>query len=148
MLLLLFISVNLVANVEVYQNSPKIYFYVGKIIFLPVLIGFIGLGLIANSGKLVFIKLIRYIAIFLTLLYFFVLIIDFLQIYFLETDRVFPVIIESVILILFSPLLYFMRRDFHRSRWLDPMSLPHEWEISAIRDPNSINYRPPKSPRR
>jgi hypothetical protein len=40
--------------------------------------------------------------------------------------------------------MFLMWRDFRRCRWLDPNSLPHEWEIAAIRDPNSINYRPPK----
>ncbi|MEE3501150.1 hypothetical protein [Acidiphilium acidophilum] len=52
-----------------------------------------------------------------------------------------------LLLALISPFIYLMHRDLKRSRWLDPKSLPHEWEIPAINDPTSISYRPPKKPR-
>ena len=58
------------------------------------------------------------------------------------------VAIGTIILVLVSPMLLLMWRDFRRSRWLDPDSLPSEWEIAAIRDPKSINYRPPKVKKR
>jgi cell division protein FtsW (lipid II flippase) len=61
--------------------------------------------------------------------------------------RAFGAVIGLVIFLLTAPFFLLMRRDFRRSRWLDPDSLPSEWEIAAIHDPNSINYQPPKRKR-
>lgn len=139
---IVFISINIVAIAT--GNNVDQYFEWIERIFLPLLLLSLAPIFLMNTGKLVFIKAFRIIAMITSLSYGFMFILDL----FLMASYPFTLfggaVTIGVLLLLFSPLQYLMWRDFRRSRWLDPTSLPHEWEIAAIRDPSSINYHPPK----
>jgi hypothetical protein len=100
-----------------------------------------------NSGKLAIIRALRALAVGITVAYAAAIAVDAVRALLYPLDQVLLSAVAGVMLVMFSPLLVLMWRDFRGSRWLDPRSLPHEWEMAAIRDPNSINYRPPKPPK-
>ncbi|MDE1896942.1 MAG: hypothetical protein KGH91_07700, partial [Rhodospirillales bacterium] len=94
------------------------------------------------------VKLYRKLAVGVTVAYIGSIVLNIAQIIYYKWDRPVMAAIGTIFLVLVSPMLFLMWRDFRRSRWLDPASLPSEWEIAAIRDPKSINYRPPKVKKR
>ncbi|MDE1896943.1 MAG: hypothetical protein KGH91_07705 [Rhodospirillales bacterium] len=145
---IIFIVINLAANYSVYTNVPGSYFGVIEVVLIPlgVLCGL--LALLLNTGKLIIIKLYRKLAMLVSVGYVGVILLNIAQIIYYKWDRPVMAVICTIILLLVSPILFLMWRDFRRSRWLDPASLPSEWEIAAIRDPKSINYRPPKVKKR
>ncbi|MDE2319296.1 MAG: hypothetical protein KGK02_06315 [Rhodospirillales bacterium] len=141
---IMFIVINLAGNYSVYTNVPGNYFGVIDIVLFPlgVLCGL--LALLLNTGKLIIIKLYRKLAMLVSVGYVGAILLNVAQIVYYKWDRPVMAAIGTIILLLVSPVLFLMWRDFRRSRWLDPQSLPSEWELAAIRDPSSINYRPPK----
>jgi hypothetical protein len=139
---LAFTVINLTANLSVYTNEAQAYFTAGAIVFFPTIFVGVLLAWLLNTGKLIFIKLSRKVALFVTTAYAGVILLDFAQALYYGIDRSLIAISAGVVLTLISPILFLMWRDFRRCRWLDPNSLPSEWETAAIRDPNSINYRP------
>jgi hypothetical protein len=138
---LIFITIESAAMISVYTNNPQDFFNCLEPAFLPL----IGLCLLVtfllNSGRLIFVKLFRWLAVIVTYLYAGVALLTIVQLLAYGVERALIDAVGLVVLLLLSPLLGLMWRDFKRCRWLDPKSLPHEWEIAAIHDPSSINYR-------
>jgi hypothetical protein len=137
-----FVVINVVALVA--GDNADEYFRLGEITIFP-LVGFITLiAWLLNTGKLWFVRAFRILAVIVTTAYAGAILVDVFVAVAIAGDG-FDGIFEAGTLVFLSPLMFLMWRDFRRCRWLDPNSLPHEWEIAAIRDPNSINYRPPKA---
>ncbi|HQT59990.1 MULTISPECIES: hypothetical protein [unclassified Acidiphilium] len=133
----------------VWRNaSPATYFHYGKIMFFPLIAAGVLMAWALNSGKLVMIRLWRVFARLVVVAYALLAVIFIAELAVYPVSRAFGAVIGLIILLLTAPFFLLMRRDFRRSRWLDPDSLPSEWEIAAIHDPNSINYQPPKRKRR
>jgi len=126
---LIFITIESAAMISVYTNNPQDFFNCLEPAFL------------LNSGRLIFVKLFRWLAVIVTYLYAGVALLTIVQLLAYGVERALIDAVGLVVLLLLSPLLGLMWRDFKRCRWLDPKSLPHEWEIAAIHDPSSINYR-------
>lgn len=141
---IIFIVINLAADYSVYTNNPGDYFGSLTPVFFPMVFICVLLAFLLNTGKLIFVKLYRQLAVIVTAAYIGSILLNTGMILDYGLDRAFLAMIGAIILVLLSPVLFLMWRDFRRSRWLDPNSMPSEWEIAAIRDPNSINYRPPK----
>jgi hypothetical protein len=129
-------------------NDMNVYFGLAGYAFLPLIVVVVLTLALLNSGKLAIIRALRALAAGITVAYAAAIAVDALRALLYPLDEVLLSAVAGVMLVMFSPLIWLMWRDFRRSRWLDPRSLPHEWEIAAIRDPNSINYRPPKPPKR
>ncbi len=127
--------------------SPATYFHYGKIMFFPLIAAGVLMAWALNSGKLVMIRLWHVFARLVVAAYAVLAVIFIAELAVYPFARAFGAVIGLVIFLLTAPFFLLMRRDFRRSRWLDPDSLPSEWEIAAIHDPNSINYQPPKRKR-
>jgi hypothetical protein len=141
---ILFIFVALCADYSVYTNNPADYFGVAAPLLFPVVIFGTAVAWLLNRGKLVFVKLFRKLAELVSAAYVATIILGIFQVLYYKWDRPLITVMGIILLVVFSPMQLLMWRDFRRCRWLDPNSLPSEWEIAAIRDPNSINYRRPK----
>jgi hypothetical protein len=139
---IIFIMINTVALLS--GNNDNKYFDIAYDILFPLLFAALFPACLISTGKLIFVKALRKTAVILTIIYTGMVLWDFILIAIYPFSQVGLAATGGPFLLLFSPLQYLMWRDFRRSRWLDPTSLPHEWEIAAIRDPNSINYHPPK----
>jgi len=137
-----FVVINIVVLVA--GDNADEYFRLGETVFFPLVAFVVLIGVLLNTGKLWFVKAFRIMAVIVTVAYAAAILVDIFVALVIAGDG-FEGIFETGFLVLFSPLIFLMWRDFRRCRWLDPNSLPHEWEIAAIRDPNSINYRPPKA---
>jgi hypothetical protein len=135
----IFIAVDIIAIIA--GENADLYFTLAEYIFLPLIILAFAVLFLLSSGRLLFVRLFRWSAIALTLAYLAAIAWDALL--YLRQGLPTPVLAGGI-LVLFSPLLMMMWRDLRRSRWLDPSSLPHEWELAALRDPKSINYRGPR----
>ena len=129
------------------NSTPATYFHYGKIMFFPLIAAGVLMAWALNSGKLVMIRLWHVFARLVVAAYVVLTVIFIVELAVYPFARAFGAVIGLVIFLLTAPFFLLMRRDFRRSRWLDPDSLPSEWEIAAIHDPNSINYQPPKRKR-
>ncbi|HET6608952.1 MAG TPA: hypothetical protein VFG62_19920 [Rhodopila sp.] len=145
---IMFIVIALCADYSVYTNRSADYFGVFTLLFIPLVIVSVAIAWLLNTGKLAFVKLFGKLAIIVSTAYVGTILLSIFQVLYYKWDRPVMAAIGIIILVVFSPMQFLMWRDFRRCRWLDPRSLPGEWEIAAIRDPNSINYRPPKPQRR
>ncbi len=141
---IMFIVIALCADYSVYTNNPADYFGTFTPLMIPTVLAGVASLWLLNTGKLVFVKLFRKLAVIVSAAYVGVILLGIFQLLYYKWDRPVIAAISIIILVVFSPMQFLMWRDLRRSRWLDPESLPSEWEIAAIRDPNSINYRRPK----
>jgi hypothetical protein len=135
------VSIDIVAIVA--GDNADEYFRLSEIAMFPILLLMFLPAWLVNTGKLAFVRAFRVVAVIVSVAYAVTFIVDAVAAV-SNTDEAGAGLIAGILLLLMSPIMFFMWRDFRRCRWLDPNSLPHEWEIAAIRDPNSINYRPPK----
>jgi hypothetical protein len=139
---IILVTVNAVA-LAAGSNADE-FFSIGEIVIFPLVAVVVLILILLNTGKLCIIRAFRSLAVIVSVCYAVAIIVDTIAA-FSNTGESGAGIIDAGLLILISPLMFLMWRDFRRCRWLDPKSLPHEWEIAAIRDPASINYRPPKA---
>ncbi|MEE3501152.1 hypothetical protein [Acidiphilium acidophilum] len=137
----------LLVNYLVYINkSNQLFVYGEPFIFIAVPVMMAVLYSL-RSGRLFFIKLFVSFCQLTYIVYGLNWIISIFQTFYYNDIRNGLAVSNILLLVLISPFVYLMHRALKRSRWLDPKSLPHEWEIPAINDPTSISYRPPKKPR-
>ncbi|WP_427978300.1 hypothetical protein [Acidocella sp.] len=141
---ILFIFVALGADYSVYTDNPADYFGVLAPLLIPVVLITTAFAWLLNTGKLVFVKLFRTLAVLVSAAYVGVILLGIFELLYYKWDRPVIAAIGLIMLVMFSPAQFLMWRDLRRCRWLDPDSLPDEWEVAAIRDPNSINYKRPK----
>ena len=141
---IIFIVINAVAAYAVFTNDSDNYFHATDKVFFALIILVPVSMFLLNTGKLIFIKLYRKLALAVSAIYALMIVLDLTQLWLYGTDRASFDIGGVILLLLLSPLQFLMWRDLRHSRWLDPTSLPEEWEIAAIHDPTSINYRAPK----
>jgi len=139
---IMLVSINIVAIVA--GSNADEYFRLAEITMFPILLLMFLPVWLMNTGNLVLIRMFRVSAVCVSVAYAAVIIVDAVAAV-SNTGEAGAGLISGILLLLMSPLMFLMWRDFRRCRWLDPNSVPHEWEIAAIRDPNSINYRPPKA---
>jgi hypothetical protein len=139
---IILVTANVVALVA--GSDADEFFRLGEIVMFPLVAVVVLIVIVLNTGKLWVVRAFRIIAIVVSAAYSVAIIVDGVAA-FSSSGEAGAGMIDAILLILISPLMFLMWRDFRRCRWLDPNSLPHEWEIAAIRDPNSINYRPPKA---
>ncbi len=139
---IILLTVNVIA-LGAGSNADE-FFSLGEIVLFPLVAVVVLILILLNTGKLWIVRAFRSLAVIVSVCYAVAIVVDAIAA--LSKMGVSGAgIIDAGLLILISPLMFFMWRAFHRCRWLDPKSLPHEWEIAAIRDPTSINYRPPKA---
>lgn len=141
---LIFVTINGAAAISVCTNNTPDFLTLLGPVFVPLIVCCVAVMWLVNTGKLALIKSFRILALAVTLLYGAGLIADLALVAAYGAERTAPAIMGGAALLLLSPLIILMWRDFRRCRWLDPASLPAEWETAAIHDPGSVNYIPPK----
>jgi hypothetical protein len=125
-------------------NDMTVYGDLATETAVPLIVAVVLTIWLLNRGRLALIKFCRRLAVAVTVAYVAAIVVDAARVALYPLDSVLLSGVAGVLLAVFSPLQVLMWRDFRRCRWLDPRALPHEWELAAIRDPKSVNYRPPR----
>jgi hypothetical protein len=147
-ILVLFSVITSLSNYTVSQNEFKNFLdQASYIIFIgPICVVFF--ARYSGNGKISTIKLIRKLVFFDTLWMIFNILWALYLIITINLDYSFPCVGGIFLYVIMTPFLIRMYRGMRESRWLDPNSLPHEWEINALDDPTSPSYRPRKTKRK
>jgi hypothetical protein len=147
-LLVVFSAIDSLSNYTVAQNEFQNFLdQASYIIFIGPICLVVYLRY-AGNGKISTIKLIRKLVFFDTLWMIFNILWALYLIITIDLDYSSPCVGGILLYVIMTPFLIRMYRGMRESRWLDPNSLPHEWEINALDDPTSPSYRPRKTKRK
>lgn len=116
---------------------------VSVVVFVVEIAYLVPMAILTGQGKLIGVRLLNIVG-YSSIVGFFIEIVSFLALSVLTfSHSPFPaqagtaLIVAAVFLAGGSPLVVLVWNGLRHIRWLDPKSLPHEWELSTRSDPNS-----------
>ncbi len=143
---LLVVSVSLVGDYSfIFSSEPEAFLHNVRYLYIGVPVTIVPLVYVFKSGKLWAIRLIRTLVRVANAIYGLAIVLAAVSAYLSTEDSwLYFLLVPLPALALAAPLVYLMNTKMARCRWLDPHSLPHEWELPAIHDPNDRAYRGPR----